>query len=53
MLKFEAGNPKLDKKAWKELDIYFIGYVDKKPEWNVNSVNPFYLLINRVYGSIF
>ena len=30
----------------------FIGYVDKKSEWNVNSVNPLYLLINRVYGSI-
>ena len=30
------------------LDIYYIGYVDKKPNWNVNSVNPLYLMINRV-----
>ena len=52
VLKFEAGNLKLDKKTWKGLDIYFIGYVDKKPEWNVNSVNPLYLLINRVYRSV-
>ena len=52
VLKFEAGNLKLDRKTWKNLDIYFIGYVDKKPEWNVNSVNPLYLLINRVYGFI-
>ena len=32
------------------LDIYYIGYVDKKHEWNVNSVNPLYLMINRVSG---
>ena len=31
------------------LDIYYIVYVDKKPEWSVNSVNPFYLMINRFY----
>ena len=24
----------------------------KKPEWNVNSVNPLYLMINRFYGHI-
>ena len=32
------------------LDIYYIGYVGKKPEWSVNSVNPLYLMINRFYG---
>ena len=32
------------------LDIYYIGYVDKNPEWNVNSVNPLYLVINRIDG---
>ena len=52
VLNFEANNLKLDKKIWKDPDIYFIGYVDKKPDWNVNSVNPLYLIINRVYGSI-
>ena len=30
------------------LDIYYIAYVDKKPEWNVDSVNPLYLIINRI-----
>ena len=30
------------------LGIYYIGYVTKKPEWNVNSVNPVYLIINRI-----
>ena len=34
------------------LSIYYIGYVTKKPEWNVNSVNPLYLMINRKNGFI-
>ena len=49
VLNFEASNLKTDK---KDIDIYCIGYVDRKPEWDVNSVNPLYLIINRVYGSI-
>ena len=52
VLNFEASNLKLDKKTWKYIDIYYVGYVDKKPDWNVNIVNLLYLLINRVYGSI-
>ena len=35
---FEASNLKLDKKTSISLDIYYIGYFDKKPEWEVNSV---------------
>ena len=27
-LKFEASNLKLDKKTWKAVDIYDIGYID-------------------------
>ena len=34
------------------LDIYYIGYVDKKTEWEVNSVNPLYVMINRIDGFI-
>ena len=51
---FQASNLKIDKKEWKDLDIYFIGYADNKkpPEWNVSSVNPLYLIINRLYGHI-
>ena len=52
VLNFVASNLKLDKKTWKDIDIYFIGYVDKKPDWNVNSVNPLYFIINMVYGYI-
>ena len=44
---FEASNLKLDKKTSLGLDI---GYVDKEPEFNVNSVNPLYLMINRIDG---
>ena len=49
---FEASNLKLDKKTSLGLDIYYIGYVDKKPEWNVNSVNPLYLMIDRIDGFV-
>ena len=34
------------------LGIYYIGYVTKKPEWNVNSANPLYLMIDRIDGFI-
>ena len=34
------------------LDICYIGYVNKKPEWDINSVNPLYLMINRTYGYV-
>ena len=47
---FETNNLKLDKKTSLGLDIYYIGYVDKKSEWNINSVNPLYLIINRIDG---
>ena len=52
VLNFEASNLKLDKKTWNDIDICFIGYVDKKPDCNVNSVNPLYLINNRVYGYV-
>ena len=30
--------------------VYYIGYVTKKPEYNINSVNPLYLMIRRIKG---
>ena len=33
-------------------NIYYIGYVTNKPQWNMNSVNPLYLMINRIDGFI-
>ena len=49
--KFSADNFRIDKKTWKDIDIYYIGYIDKsKPEeWKVNSVNLSYLIINKVF----
>ena len=29
-------------------DVYYIGYVTKKLEYDINSVNPLYLMINRI-----
>ena len=42
---FDPSLPKLDKKSSMEISIYYIGYVTKKPEYNINCVNPLYLLI--------
>ena len=54
VLNFEPINLKLDKKTWTDIDIYYIGYADKnKPEdWRVKSVNPLYLIINKVFFSV-
>ena len=31
-------------------DVYFIGYITKTPQLHVFSVNPLYLMINRIKG---
>ena len=44
---------KVDKKDYKEIDIYYIGYVTVKKIANcnnINSVNPLYLMINEMIG---
>ena len=48
--KFNNNNLKLDKKSVLGNDVYYIGYTTNKPQWNVNSVNPPYLMINRIKG---
>ena len=44
---FSVNNLKLDKKTWKDIDIYYIGYIDKNEleEWKLNSVSSLYLMI--------
>ena len=32
------------------LGIYYMGYVTKTPEWNVNSINPSYFMTNKIDG---
>ena len=45
-----AKDYKLDKKSVLGNDVYYIGYITKNPQWNVNSVNPLYLMINKIKG---
>ena len=50
---FDARLLKVDKKYYKEIDIYYIGYVTVKKIANcnnMNSVNPLYLKINKMIG---
>ena len=47
---FNINNLKLDKKRVFDNNVYYIGYITKKPQWDVNSVNPLYLMINRIKG---
>ena len=50
---FDARLLKIDKKNYKEIGIYYIGYVTVKKIANYNnisSVNPLYLMINEMIG---
>ena len=47
---FNCNNFKLDTKGVLDNDVYYIGYITKKTQWNVYSVNPLYLMINRIKG---
>ena len=52
---FDSNMLKLDKKSYKNLDIYNIGYVTIKKigyGYDINSINPLYLRINNVNGYI-
>ena len=52
---FDAELLKIDKKSYKDINIYNIGYVTKKKIgncMNINSVNPLYLGITRANGYI-
>ena len=50
---FDARLLKVEKKDYKEIDIYYIGYVTVKKNANcnnINRVNPLYLMINEMIG---
>ena len=52
---FDSNMWNLDKKSYKNLDIYNTGYVANKKVgygYDINSVNPLYLRINNVNGYI-
>ena len=39
---------KLGKKSFKNIGVYYIGYITKKDEYKINSVNLLYLLVHRI-----
>ena len=43
---------KIDKKSFKNIAVYYIGYITKKDEYKINSVNPLYLLVHEIDGFI-
>ena len=43
---------KLGKKSFKDISMYCVGYVTKKSEYNINSVNPLCLLVDEIDGFI-
>ena len=52
---FNSSFRKIDKKSYKEFDICYIGYIAIKKFddcENIYSVNPLYLIINKVGGHI-
>ena len=47
---FESNLLKTDKKSYKNIDIYYIGYITMKDHLNIHSVNPLYLVFNKADG---
>ena len=44
---FDPNLLKLDKKSFKNIGVYYTGYITKKDQYKINSVNPLYLLVHR------
>ena len=40
----------MDKNGVLGNDVYYIDYITKKPQYNISSVNPLYLMINKIKG---
>ena len=52
---FQTDLLKIYKKSYKDIIIYYIGYIVIKSYGdyeNIHSVNPLYLIINKAYGYI-
>ena len=47
---FDSNLLKIDKNSYKNIDIYYIGYITMKDSdyVKINSVNPLYLIISEV-----
>ena len=51
---FDSNLPKIDKKSYKIINIYCIGYITMKDSdyVKIKSVNPLHLIISKVHGNI-
>ena len=49
---FDPNLLKLDKTSFKNIGVYYIGYITEKDQYKINSVNPLYLLVHRIDGFI-
>ena len=51
---FDLNLLKIDKKSYKNINIYYIGYITMKDfdYVKIKSVNPFYLIVSEVDGHI-
>ena len=50
---FDGSLSKVDKKSYKQIDVYYIGYVTFKEfanSININSINPLFLMIDKMIG---
>ena len=47
---FDTNLLKLDKKSFKNIGVYYIGYITKKDQYKIYSVNRLYLLAHRIDG---
>ena len=50
---FDGSLSKVDKKSYKQIDVYYIGYVTFKEfanSINSNSINPLFLMIDKMIG---
>ena len=45
---FSNKNLKLNKKGVLGNDVYYIGYITKNSQYNIITVNPLYLMINKI-----
>ena len=47
---FDSNLLKIDKKSYKNIDIYYIGYITMKDSdyVQINSTNPLYLIVDKV-----
>ena len=52
IINFDLNLLKIDKKSYKNIDVYYIGYITMKDSdyVNINRVNPLYLIISDVDG---